>query len=60
MFFSLPDEVCCASVRIHVREGHENILEFRPVYRKGGTRHIRNFKYGVEDFEVFFNGGRIQ
>ncbi|MBA4419102.1 MAG: hypothetical protein C0392_14530, partial [Syntrophus sp. (in: bacteria)] len=60
LFFGLPEEEYCTDIRIRVLEGKENSLEFKPVYRKGGTRHIRNFKYGIEDFEVFLSGNQIQ
>jgi hypothetical protein len=60
VFLGLPEETCCTSVKIRIEEGRENVLEFRPIYRRSGTRNIRNFTYGVERLEVFFNGNRIE
>ncbi|HEY3275827.1 MAG TPA: hypothetical protein VGJ94_04340 [Syntrophorhabdaceae bacterium] len=60
IFLGLPEETCCTHLRIGVEEGTRNVLEFKPVYRKSGTRHIRNFMYGIDRMEVFFNGNQIQ
>lgn len=60
LFFCLPEEGHCTNIRIRIQEGKENNLEFKPIYRKPNRGFIRNFKYGIDHFEVFFNGDLIQ
>ena len=58
--FSLPVEDYRVAVGIDLREGVENILEFKPVYNEMYQGKTRNFLFGVKQFEVFFNGERIK
>lgn len=60
VFFGAPDDGCCKSIRIVLREGKENILEFRPVYGKPGRGTVRNFMSGIERLEAYFNGERVE
>lgn len=60
IFFGLPDDGCCRSVKVSLQEGRENVLEFKPVYNKPGDGTVRNFMLGIERLEAFFNGERVQ
>jgi len=58
--FSLPAEEYVMQVEISMREGMENIIEFKPIYRKRFKGNIRNFLFGLKQYEVALNGKQIK
>jgi hypothetical protein len=55
VYFGLPEEEFETKVTISLTGGSSNVLEFEPIYWRGGDRR-RTFWNGISTFDIIFNG----
>jgi hypothetical protein len=55
IFFGLPSENYFKEIEITLKDRHQHILEFKPIYRTS-RRNVPGFLSGVKEFEVFLDG----
>ena len=55
VYFGLPEEEFETKVTISLTGGSSNVLEFEPIYWRGGDRR-RTFWNGISTFDIFLNG----
>jgi hypothetical protein len=55
VYLGLPEEEFETEVAISLADGSSNVLEFKPIYWRGGVNR-RTFWNGISSFYIFFNG----
>jgi hypothetical protein len=59
VFLGLSADDYFKEVEISLKEGSDNILEFKPIYKYKLPGRIPAFKKGPKEFEAYLNGTRI-
>ena len=55
VYLGLPEEEFETEIAISLADGSLNVLEFKPIYWRGGDNR-RTFWNGISSFDIFFNG----
>ena len=57
--FGLPDENYFTEVKVSLKEGGPDTLEFQPLYVMG-RKHHRSFYHGIKSYDAFLDGVYIK
>lgn len=56
LFFALPSKAYQNGYTLLLKDGSQNILEFKPIYERYKALWNRSFLQGICHYDVFFNG----
>jgi hypothetical protein len=59
VIFGLPDENYYTEVKVSLKKGEPNTLEFQPVYVMG-RKHHRSFYHGIKSYDALLDGTQIK